>query len=86
MKATKRDIFIASMIIVAYMSTLTYAILSLNGTLVIMSTLLLTVVLYASYRIDRENKRYTRQKEREKALLNRTLTELEKWREMKEGN
>lgn len=80
MKASKRDIFIASLYIVAYMSTLTYAILSLNGTLVIMSTVLLSVVVYASYKIDKERKRYERQKAREKELLNRSLTEFEAWK------
>lgn len=70
MKASKRDIFIASLYIVAYMVTLTYSILSLNGTLLIMSTLLFAVVIYASYLIDRESKKYQREKARKKDAVN----------------
>lgn len=70
MKATKRDIFIASLYIVAYMATLTYSILSLNGTLLIMVTLLFAVVVYASYLIDRESKKYQREKARKKDAVN----------------
>ena len=80
MKASKRDIFIASLYIVAYMSTLTYAILSLNGTLVIMSTLLLGVVVYASYKIDKERKKYERLKGHVNEQSDRTIAEFEAWK------
>ena len=80
MKASKRDIFIASLYIVAYMSTLTYAILSLNGTLVIMSTLLLGVVVYASYKIDKERKRYERLKGHVNEQSDHTIAEFEAWK------
>lgn len=68
-KATKRDVFIASLYIVAYMATLTYSILSLNGTLAIMASLLFTVVVYACYLIDRETKRCERETARKKDAI-----------------
>lgn len=76
MKATKRDIFIASLYVVAYMATLTYSILSLNGTLLIMATLLFAVVVYACYLIDRENKKYAREKARKKEMLHNAIAEI----------
>lgn len=76
MKATKRDIFIASLYVVAYMATLTYSILSLNGTLLIMATLLFAVVVYTSYLIDRENRKYQRENKRKKEMLHNALAEI----------
>lgn len=68
-KASKRDVFMASLYTVAYMATLTYSILSLNGTLLIMASLLFAVVIYASYLIDRETKRCEREKQRKKDAI-----------------
>ena len=68
-KASKRDVFIASLYTVAYMATLTYSILSLNGTLLIMASLLFAVVIYASYLIDRETKCCEREKQRKKDAI-----------------
>ena len=68
-KATKRDVFIASLYTVAYMATLTYGILSLNGPLAIMASLLFAVVVYACYLIDRETKRCEREKQRKKDAI-----------------
>ena len=68
-KASKRDIFIASLYVVVYMATLTYSILSLNGTLAIMASLLFAVVVYACYLIDRETKRCEREKQRKKDAI-----------------
>ena len=75
-KATKRDVFIASLYIVAYMATLKYSILSLNGTLAIMASLLFAVVVYSCYLIDRETKRGERETARKKELLHNALAEI----------
>ena len=72
-KATKRDVFIASLYTVAYMATLTYGILSLNGTLAIMASLLFAVVVYACYLIDRETKRCERETARKKDAITNAI-------------
>ena len=86
MKNKKHDRFIASALLVAYWSTITYAACAQDARLIAGATLVFGVVLYAAYAVDRAQKSRQRLHETIRRNCRAELEALERAREMREAD
>lgn len=87
-KKRKEDIelCIAAGIVVAYMAVLTYAELAHDHALALWSTAVFICLLYICKQADRYEKAELRHRRARARMLQRSLDELEQWRESREAD
>lgn len=87
-KKTKQDLElgIATAIVMTYMAILTYALLSGNNALALWDTAVFICLLYICKQADKAEKAELRHREARGRMMQRSLDELEAWREMREGD
>jgi hypothetical protein len=89
MKKSKKEdieICIAAGIVVAYMAILTYAELAHDHALALWSTAVFICLLYICKQQDKYEKAELRHRRARARMLQRSLDELEKWRESREAD
>lgn len=87
-KKRKEDIelCIAAGIVVAYMAILTYAALDNRGSLAAWATAVFICLLYICKQADRYEKAELRHRRARARMLQRSLDELEQWRQARESD
>ena len=87
-KKQKQDIElgIATAITLAYMSILTYALLAENHALALWDTAVFICLLYICKQADRQEKAELRHRRARAEMMQKSLDELEQWRESREAD
>lgn len=87
-KKRKEDIelCIAAGIVVAYMAILTYAALDNRGSLAAWATAVFVCLLYICKQADQAEKAELRHRKARAKMLQRSLDELEQWRQARESD
>ena len=89
MKKSKKEdieICIAAGIVVAYMAILTYAALDNRGSLAAWATAVFVCLLYICKQADQAEKAELRHRRARARMMQRSLDELEQWREQREAD
>lgn len=86
MKKQDLELGIATAIIMVYMIILTYALLSGNNALALWDTAVFICLLYICKQADKQEKAELRHRKARAEMMQKSLDELEAWRESREAD
>lgn len=87
-KKTKEDLElgIAAFLVVAWQASVCYSALANKPAIGYLSTVIFGMAVYIAWRSDREEKARKRRREARQETLTKAFTDLEEWRESREGD